>query len=119
MIKLYVSLSLSLSLIVDNVKIIGHLQLSTTTVKGKKRLYVSELKGNIFVGGYEAHYGLKEEKLSQLGQIIGDLIGSNKRDFIDWLTPPLEEEIAKLLVTIFNNDIFKKFSYDELFPDRT
>lgn len=84
----------------------------------KKHMYVSELKTNIGLKGYDAKYGFNENELGQLGQILGGLIGSNQEEFIERIIPSLEEEISKWIISIFNG-LFKKFSYDEIFPDRT
>lgn len=89
-----------------------------TTYKDKKHIYVSEVKTSINIKKYDVQYGLKENEISRLGQILGDLIGSNQEEFIQRLTPPLEDEISKWLLKIVNN-IMKMYSYDELFPDRT
>lgn len=101
----------------DNGNAKASLQVEPVTKKGKKYIYGSELKTNIDIKGYEAKYGLSEDELGQLDQILGGLIGSNQEEFIQRLIPPLEEAISKWLLTIFNG-LFKKFSYDELFPDR-
>ncbi|EFN61232.1 Putative beta-carotene-binding protein [Camponotus floridanus] len=102
----------------DNASIKIIMQASKAIKKGIEHLYVSELKSNIDVKGYDAQYGLKENELSQLGQILGGLIGSNQEEFLQRLIPSLEEEISKWLISIVNS-VFKTFSYEQLFPHRT
>lgn len=89
-----------------------------TTYKDKKHMYISEIKTSADIKKYDVQYGLKENEISQLDQILGDLIGKNQEELIQRFTPPLEEEISKWLLKIVNN-IMKTYSYDELFPDRT
>lgn len=84
---------------------------------GKDRIYVSQVKTNVEVKGYEAKYGFKDEDLSQLEQILGSFIGSNQEEFVERLLPSLEEAIAKWFIDIFSG-VFKMFTFDELFPDR-
>lgn len=110
MIKLY--------LLPDNVNAKIVIQAAKATKKGIEHIYVSELKTNIYIKGYDAHYGLNENELSQLGQILGGLIGSNQEEFIQRLAPVLEETLSKWLISIFNG-VFKMFSYEQLFPHRT
>jgi hypothetical protein len=99
-----------------NVKVNVHLEMANKG--GKKHLYVSELKTKIDVKGYDAKYGFNENELGQLGQILGGFIGSNQEEFIERMIPSLEEEVSKWIISIFNG-FFKKFSYDQIFPDRT
>ncbi|XP_029165340.1 uncharacterized protein LOC114936334 [Nylanderia fulva] len=101
----------------DNVGVKIHLLAETANKGDKKHMYVSEMKTNVHITRYEAKYGFNENDLSQLGQILGGLIGSNQEEFIQRLVPTLEEEVSKWLINIFNS-LFKMFSYDELFPDR-
>ncbi|KAM0731165.1 putative beta-carotene-binding protein [Formica fusca] len=102
----------------DNINAKVTLQAEMTTYKDKKHMYISEIKTSADIKKYDVQYGLKENEISQLGQILGDLIGKNQEEFIQRFTPPLEEEISKWLLKIVNN-IMKMYSYDELFPDRT
>lgn len=88
-----------------------------TTYKGKKHIYASEIKTYVDIKRYEVQYN-NENEISQLGQILDGLISSNQEEFIQRLTPPLEEEFSKLLVRICNS-ILKMYTYDQLFPDRT
>lgn len=113
-----VSLMIKLYLLPDNVSAKIVIQMAKATKKGIEHLYVSELQTNIYLKGYDAHYGLSKNELSQLGQILGGLIGSNQEEFVQRLTPVLEEVISKWLISIVN-DIFKTFSYEQLFPHRT
>lgn len=93
------------------------MQMAMATKNDIQHLYTSELKTKINVKGYNAEYGLNKNELGQLGEILGGLIGSNQDEFIKRLTPSLEEAISKWLLSISNN-IFKIFSYEQLFPDR-
>lgn len=113
-----ISLTIKLYFLPDNANGKVIIQGAKTTKKSIEYIYVSELKTNIDIKGYDAQYGLKENELSQLGQILGGLIGSNQEEFLQRLIPLLEEEISKWLISICN-DIFKMFSYEQLFPDRT
>lgn len=81
-------------------------------------MYATELKTVINIKEYDVHYGLNKKDLGQLGEILGNLIGNNQEEFIQRLTPTLEESISKWIILLFN-DVFKSFSYDQLFPDRT
>lgn len=101
----------------DSTSVEVFLHTETVNKENKKHMYVSEIKTNIHINGYEAKYGFNENDLGQLGQILGGFIGSNQEEFIQRLVPSLEEEISKWFMNIFNS-IFKMFSYDELFPDR-
>lgn len=101
----------------NNAKLDGILHAEMVNKGGKNRLYISQLKTNIQLTGYEAKYGFKDEDLGEMGQVLGNLIGSNQQEFIDRLVPELEKEISKWVINIFNS-VFKMFTYDELFPDR-
>ncbi|CAL1681947.1 unnamed protein product [Lasius platythorax] len=102
----------------DAANVKGRLHAETANKGGKKHMYVSEVKTNIDVKGYDAKYGFNENDLGQLGQILGGFIGSNQEEFLKRIIPSLEEEISKWVMSIFNG-LFIKFSYDEIFPDRT
>jgi hypothetical protein len=102
----------------DAASVKANLHAKTANKGNKKYMYVSELKTKIGLKGYDAKYGFNENELGQLGQILGGFIGSNQEEFLERIIPSLEEEISKWIMSIFNG-LFKKFSYDEIFLDRT
>ncbi|KAL6428589.1 hypothetical protein ACFW04_007901 [Cataglyphis niger] len=102
----------------DDVRIKGIIQAELNTYKGKKHIFISELKTYVDIKRYDVQYNLNENEISQLGQIFEGLIGSNQEEFIQRLTPSLEKEVSNWLIQIWNN-LSKKYSYDQLFPNRT
>jgi len=79
--------------------------------------YISKLKINIDFKNYNAEFGLSETKLEQFNEIVNNFIGNNQEEIIKILKPVLEETISKRIILI-SNDIVKRFTYEELFPDQ-
>ncbi|KAL6428587.1 hypothetical protein ACFW04_007900 [Cataglyphis niger] len=103
----------------DNVDAQGAIDLKVATKGGKRYMYMSKIKLNLDIKGYNAKYDeLNERELSQLNEIINNFIGNNQEEVIKSFKPVLEEVISKRILLV-SNDIVKHFTYEELFPDRT
>lgn len=94
------------------------MDMKLATKDSKRYVYISKLKIDIDLKKYNAEFDLNETELGQLYEIIQDFIGSNQEEIIKILKPVLEETISKRVIWI-SNDIVKRFTYEELFPDRT
>ncbi|XP_070156788.1 putative beta-carotene-binding protein [Polyergus mexicanus] len=94
------------------------IDLKVITKAGKKYMYLSKMKLNIDIHGYNAKYDVNERDIGQLTEIINNFIGNNQEEVIKSFKPVLEEVISKRILMVAN-DIVKHFTYEELFPDRT
>ena len=101
----------------DTVQVTIHIQAQKVPKKGKEYLYVSELKIKLDIKSYDAKYDVDESKLNQLNQIIGGFVGSNQKEFIERLSPALEEALLKYVLKSFKN-FLTIYTFDDILPDR-
>ncbi|XP_029677517.1 uncharacterized protein LOC115244200 [Formica exsecta] len=94
------------------------IDLKVITKAAKRYMYLSKIKLNVDIHGYDAKYDLNEREFGQLTEIINNFIGNNQEEVIKSFKPVLEEIISKRILLV-SNDIVKHFTYEELFPDRT
>ncbi|KAL6255415.1 hypothetical protein P5V15_013750 [Pogonomyrmex californicus] len=102
----------------DNVGANVSVDMGLTIRHGKTYSFVSQIKINLDIKGYDIEFALNEEQLSQLREIITNFIGKNQQEVIKTFKPSLEEAISKRIISLSNN-ILKHFTYEELYPDRT
>lgn len=102
----------------DNIEAEVNLNLKKITKNDKTYVYLSKIKFNLNIKGYNAKYDLNEEENGQLAEVISNFIGSNQEEVVESFKPALEEAISRQVLLI-SKDIVKHFTYDELFPDRT
>lgn len=102
----------------DNIEAQVGIDLKVITKRGKRYMYVSNMKLNLDIKGYDAKNELNERELGQLTEIVNNFIGNNQEEVLKSIKPALEEAISKRILLV-SNDIVKHFTYEELFPDRT
>ncbi|EFN67288.1 hypothetical protein EAG_06225 [Camponotus floridanus] len=102
----------------DNIEAEVDLNMKMITKNSKTYVYLSQIKLNLNIKGYDAKYDLNERDYGQLAEIINNFVGSNQEEVIKSFKPALEEAISKRILLVAN-DIVKHFTYEELFPDRT
>lgn len=88
--------------------------MKTVTHNGKKYVYMSKMKINLDIKGYDVQYGLNNEELSRLNQVISNFIGNNQKEVISVFKPAIEEIVVQRVLSLSNN-IVKHFTFDELF----
>lgn len=93
------------------------MDMNVTTKNGKKYVYMSKMKINLDIKGYDVQYGLENDELTQLNKVISNFIGNNQQEVIDVFKPAVEETVVKRILSLSNN-IVKHFTFGELFPDR-
>lgn len=86
------------------------------TKSGIRYMYLSKMKINLDIKGYNAEYGLNNTELSRLNEIISNFIGNNQEEVIKAFKPAIEEAVVKRILLLSNN-IVKHFTFEELFPD--
>jgi len=101
----------------NNVDAKVNIDMNVVTKNGKKYMYLSKMKINLDIKGYDAQYGLDNAALSRLNQVISNFIGNNQQEVIDVFKPAIEETVVKRILSLSNN-IVKHFTFGELFPDR-
>ncbi|XP_012537978.1 uncharacterized protein LOC105837606 [Monomorium pharaonis] len=101
----------------DNVEAKVNMDMRIVTKNSKRYVYMSKMKINLDIKGYDAEYGLENSELSRLNQIISNFIGNNQKEVIDVFKPAIEEVVVKRILSLSNN-IVKHFTFEELFPDR-
>lgn len=84
---------------------------------GKSYAYMSQMKINLDIKGYNAQYDLNQRNLGELGRAIGSFVGTNQQAIIAAVKGPLEQMISKRILML-SNEIVKNFTFDELFPER-
>jgi len=87
------------------------------TKNSKRYVYMSKMKINLDIKGYDVEYGLNETELSRLNEVISNFIGNNQEEVINVFKPAIEEIVVKRILSL-SNDIVKHFTFEELFPDR-
>lgn len=103
--------------IADNVAAKVNMDMSVVSKNGKRYVYMSKMKINLDIKGYDTEYGLDNAALSRLNQVISNFIGNNQEEVIKVFKPAIEEEVVKRIISLSNN-IVKHFTFEELFPDR-
>ncbi|XP_071555952.1 protein takeout-like [Temnothorax nylanderi] len=101
----------------DNVEAKVNMDMKIVTKGGKRYVYMSKMKINLDIKGYDAEYGLDNTELSRLNQVISNFIGNNQQEVINAFKPAIEEAVVKRILSLSNN-IVKHFTFEELFPDR-
>lgn len=91
------------------------LDLKIATKNGKRYIYVAKIKINVDIKGYKIQREEKESS-NQLSTIIQDFVDNNQEEIIKNLKPTLEELTSKRVILILNN-LFKHFTYDEIFSE--
>ncbi|KAL6255417.1 hypothetical protein P5V15_013752 [Pogonomyrmex californicus] len=105
-------------IITENVEAKVNMDMKIINKDNKRYVYMSKMKINLDIKGYDAEYGLNNAELSQLNQVISNFIGNNQEEVIKVFKPALEEIVVKRILSL-SNDIVKHFTFEELFPDRT
>ncbi|XP_011879795.1 PREDICTED: uncharacterized protein LOC105568599 [Vollenhovia emeryi] len=101
----------------DNINAKANLDMNVVTKDSKRYVYMSKIKLNLDIKGYDVDYGINSEELNRLNQIISNFIGNNQEEVIKTLKPAIEEAVVKRILTL-SNDIVKHFTFEELFPDK-
>ncbi|XP_024877743.1 uncharacterized protein LOC112458372 isoform X1 [Temnothorax curvispinosus] len=101
----------------DNVEAKVNMDMKIVTKGGKRYVYMSKMKINLDIKGYDAEYGLDNTELNRLNQLISNFIGNNQQEVINVFKPAIEEAVVKRILLLSNN-IVKHFTFEELFPDR-
>lgn len=78
---------------------------------------MSKMKINLDIKGYDVEYGLDNEALNRLNQVISNFIGNNQKEVIKAVKPAIEKEVVKRVLSLSNN-ITKHFTFEELFPEQ-
>lgn len=92
------------------------MDMKVITKSGKRYVYMSKMKINLDIKGYNAEYGLNNMELNRLNEIISNFIGNNQEEVINAFKPAIEEAVIKRILSLSNN-IVKHFTFEELFPE--
>ncbi|XP_018365427.1 PREDICTED: uncharacterized protein LOC108762765 [Trachymyrmex cornetzi] len=106
-------------IIIDNVDVKVELDLKPITKNGNRYIYASKISMNIDIKDFT--YKIVDEDKKELAdfyKIIGDIIDTNKENIVKQVEPPIEKEISKNVISVLN-DVFRRISYEELFPEKT
>lgn len=90
------------------------MDMKTVTNNGKKYVYMSKMKINLNIKGYD-RYGLENQDSNRVMQLVNNFIGQNQEEVISALKPAIEEIVVKRVLSLSNN-IVKHFTFEELFP---
>ncbi|XP_036143989.1 circadian clock-controlled protein daywake-like [Monomorium pharaonis] len=103
----------------DNVGAKVNADLKIVTKNGKRYVYISKMKVNLDIKGYNMEFDqIQMPQLKQLNEIVRNFLGNNQKEIIRTLKPFLEEVVTKQTISV-SNRIVTHFTYEELFPDRT
>jgi len=102
-------------IVTDNVGATVSADMKLVTKNDQNKAYISKMTINLDLKGYDIQFS-NETQLSQLRNLVRNFLGDNQQQIIESFKPTLEEAITKLVISVANN-IFKNFTYDELFPD--
>ncbi|EGI62096.1 hypothetical protein G5I_09610 [Acromyrmex echinatior] len=95
----------------------AEIDMKLVTKNDKKYVYLSKITLKLGLKKLNYIFDINENQSTQLNEIISNFFGSNEEEFISKVTPSIEEEISKQILTLGNN-IVKQFTFDELFPNR-
>ncbi|XP_018307351.1 uncharacterized protein [Mycetomoellerius zeteki] len=107
-----------IQIIVDNVNIKVKLDLKMITKNGNKYIYVSKLSVNLDIRDFNYKIDESRKELANFYEIMKNIINTNKKDFVRQVKSPIEKEISENIISILN-DVFRRTSYEELFPEKT
>ncbi|XP_018307396.1 uncharacterized protein [Mycetomoellerius zeteki] len=104
--------------IIDKVGAKAEIDMKLVTRNDKKYVYLSKINLKLDLRNLSYNFDLNENQSAQLNEIISNFFGSNEEEFVNRVTPSIETEFSKQILVLANN-IVKRFTFDELFPDRT
>lgn len=88
------------------------------TKNGNKYIYVSKLSVNLDIRDFNYKIDESRKELANFYEIMKNIINTNKKDFVRQVKSPIEKEISENIISILN-DVFRRTSYEELFPEKT
>ncbi|KYN40094.1 hypothetical protein ALC56_05502 [Trachymyrmex septentrionalis] len=103
---------------IDNAGLKVELDFKTITKNGNKYIYASKLSMNIDIKDFTYKIDESRKELADFYKIITDIINTNKKDIVKQVKPSIEKEISENIISILNN-VFRRISYEELFPEKT
>ena len=83
---------------------------------GKKYIYFSSVKTHLSLKKYTVDFKMDNFDKT-LQEAVTQALGHSHEEIMEAVRPNLEKAISERCLT-FANNIFKHFTYDELFPDR-
>lgn len=87
--------------------------------KGDKRyLYLSRMKTDLDLKGYEATFDVSNHHGQQFREVFAHFLGTNQQEIIRTLKPLIEQVVSKQVIGL-SNSLLTHFTYEEIFPDRT
>lgn len=105
-----------LLLFTDDVEAIAGLDMTLVTKDDQTYAYISKLNLKLNIKGLKSKFEAGEGGSAQLNEIISTFVGSNEQELIPRIKPAFETEVSKKIISIGNN-IIKRFTFDELFPE--
>jgi len=105
--------------ITDNV--IAHVVLKFELVerRGRKLIYFPSMTTKLEINDYEAVFRPNADGVTDnpMTQAINQVLVTSRHEIIESMTPNIEKAVSKKVLEV-SNKICKRFTFDELFPDR-
>ncbi|XP_011879796.1 PREDICTED: uncharacterized protein LOC105568600 [Vollenhovia emeryi] len=97
----------------DNVGAKVNADFTLVTKNDKKYGYISKIKTNLDIKGYELEFSNQVE-LNQMRDIIKNFLGNNQEEVLKTVKPILEEVVSKQVISL-SNEILKRIPYEDIF----
>lgn len=95
----------------------GSLIYQLKNTKAGTRLYFSTIKLKLEIGDYHTNFIGRDGPNASFNEAINAVLNDNRPEIIARILPSLEKAISTKLLDLANR-VCKKFTFDELFPDR-
>ncbi|KAL7305738.1 hypothetical protein TKK_0001989 [Trichogramma kaykai] len=104
-----------IDLITENTLVKARMLFKKVNHRGRVMMYWTSMKMKIKITDYTANFVSSDD--SPMTQAINQVLATNRQEIIDSMTPSFEKSLSAKVLEL-GNQICKRFSFDELYPDR-